>query len=66
MNDASKEQSGAEDKALVLAVMGGDRAAFDQLVARHQRRATAVAYRLLGNTDDALEVAQDAFLKAFT
>src|SRR6476660_4752757 len=44
----------------------GDRKAFDELVIRYQRQAVAVSYRLLGNTQDALEVTQDAFLKAFT
>jgi RNA polymerase sigma-70 factor (ECF subfamily) len=33
---------------------------------RYQRQAVAVSYRLLGNTQDALEVTQDAFLKAFS
>lgn len=53
------------DAALVRRAAGGDRAAFDLLVERHQRRAVAVAYRLLGNRDDALEVTQAAFLKAY-
>ena len=34
-------------------------------MARYQRQATAVAYRLLNNRDDAMDVVQDAFLKAF-
>ena len=33
---------------------------------RYQRQAVAVSYRLLGNSQDAMEVTQDAFLKAFT
>jgi len=49
----------------VLAVRAGDRAGFDELVCRYQRQATAIAYRLLSNRDDAMEVAQDAFLKAY-
>jgi RNA polymerase sigma-70 factor (ECF subfamily) len=35
------------------------------LIVRYQRQAVAVSYRLLGNTQDALEVTQDAFLKAY-
>jgi RNA polymerase sigma-70 factor, ECF subfamily len=54
------------DGALVDEALGGNRSAFDELVRRYQRRATAVAYRLLGNLQDALEIAQEAFLKAFT
>src|SRR4051794_38529797 len=54
------------DGALVERVLGGDRKAFDDLVRRYQRQAVAVSYRLLGSSHDALEVTQDAFLKAFS
>ena len=54
------------DGQLVGQVLAGRREAFDELIARYQRQAVAVSYRLLGNTQDALEVTQDAFLKAFT
>jgi len=55
----------ATDGALVGAAICGDRSAFDVLVQRHQRRATALAYGLLGNTDDAQEVVQESFLRAY-
>jgi RNA polymerase sigma-70 factor, ECF subfamily len=54
------------DGQLVLAAQGGDRSAYDTLIRRYQRQAVAVSYRLLGNSQDALEVTQDAFLKGFT
>src|SRR5262245_46345062 len=54
------------DGELVRQVLSGQRAAFDELIRRYQRQAVAVSYRLLGNTQDALEVTQDSFLKAFT
>src|SRR5436190_16190480 len=54
------------DGQLVLRTNDGDRKAFDQLIERYQRQAVAVSYRLLGNSQDSLEVTQDAFLKAFT
>src|ERR1700709_821045 len=54
------------DGQLVQRANDGDRKAFDQLIIKYQRQAVAVSYRLLGNTNDALEVTQDAFLKAFT
>jgi RNA polymerase sigma-70 factor (ECF subfamily) len=54
------------DGVLVGRVLAGQREAFDQLIERYQRQAVAVSYRLLGNTQDALEVSQDSFLKAFT
>ena len=53
------------DGQLVLRAVSGDRSAFDDLVRRYQRQAVAVSYRLLGNVQDALEVTQDAFFKAF-
>jgi RNA polymerase sigma-70 factor (ECF subfamily) len=54
------------DSKLVNKTLAGDRTAFDELIRRYQRQAVAVSYRLLGNPQDALEVTQDAFLKAFT
>jgi RNA polymerase sigma-70 factor (ECF subfamily) len=54
------------DGALVERVLGGERKAFDELIRRYQRQAVAVSYRLLGSSHDALEVTQDAFLKAFS
>jgi RNA polymerase sigma-70 factor (ECF subfamily) len=54
------------DGQLVAQVLAGQRPAFDELIRRYQRQAVAVSYRLLGNSQDSLEVTQDAFLKAFT
>jgi RNA polymerase sigma-70 factor (ECF subfamily) len=54
------------DGTLVERVLSGDRKAFDELIRKYQRQAVAVSYRLLGNNHDALEVTQDAFLKAFS
>ncbi len=65
--DASGDASaGSQDGPLVEAALAGDRKAFDELIRKYQRQAVAVSYRLLGNSHDALEVTQDAFLKAFT
>jgi RNA polymerase sigma-70 factor (ECF subfamily) len=58
--------AGPTDGTLVEQVIGGKRSAFDELVRRYQRQAVAVSYRLLGNSHDALEVTQDAFIKAFS
>src|SRR6187399_3424454 len=54
------------DGELVRRVLGGKRESFNELINRYQRQAVAVSYRLLGNSQDALEVTQDSFLKAFT
>jgi len=66
-HEPSQPSAGATptDGQLVLQTLAGRRQAFDELVRRYQRQAVAVSYRLLGNTQDALEVTQDAFLKSF-
>ena len=43
----------------------GDRAAFGELVKRYQRRAYAIAYGFAGNREDALEIAQESFVKMY-
>ena len=53
------------DVALVQRARDGDSDAFAALVKRYQRRAVSVAYRLLGNIEDASDVSQDAFVRAF-
>src|SRR3954451_10641598 len=53
------------DGQLVGRANDGDRKSFDELIKRYQRQAVAVSYRLLGNSHGALEVTQDAFLKAY-
>ena len=53
------------DDELVRRSCAGQQRAFDELVERYQRRATAVAYRLLGDLHDALEVCQEAFIRAY-
>lgn len=59
---ADREPSDGE---LVNRARNGRAAAFDQLIERYQRTATSVAYRLVGNLHDALEVCQDAFVRAY-
>lgn len=54
-----------DDAELVRRTLAGQRQAFDQLIERYQRRAVSVSYRLLGNLHDALELCQDAFVRAF-
>lgn len=53
------------DEALASALKNGDDRAFDVLVARHQNRIYAVAYRFTGNREDALDVTQEALVKAY-
>ena len=55
----------ALELGLVLAAKLGDRQAFGKLAQQYQRQCAAVALRLLGNTHDAMELVQDALVKAF-
>ncbi len=59
------EDSGARDAEWVQKALTGDGEAFGRLVQVYERRAVATAYRLLGNSDDALEVVQEACLRAY-
>ena len=53
------------DEELVQACVGGDRTAFDLLVTRHQQHVYRLCYRFVGNHEDASELAQDAFVRAY-
>lgn len=55
----------ADDRALVERAAQGDREAFGTLVLRHQNRVFNVAYQVVRNREDALDVSQEAFAKAF-
>ena len=55
----------ADETALIERAQSGDLAAFDQLVLRHQQEVFAVALRMLGAHDEAQDVAQDAFVRAY-
>jgi RNA polymerase sigma-70 factor (ECF subfamily) len=55
-----------EDQAdLVAAARDGDRAAFDELVRTTYADAYTLAYRLTGDEEDARDVVQDAYLRAY-
>src|SRR4029077_1862622 len=53
------------DSALVAATKCGDTEAFEELVFRHEQRVLAVAQRITNNREDAEDVAQQSFHKAF-
>lgn len=54
-----------DDNALAVRAREGDRNAFAELVRRHQDRVFRFLVRLTGSRDDALDVAQDSFLRAW-
>ena len=53
------------DEELVARSMGGDLDSFNQLVLRWERPIYALAYRVIGREEDARDVAQETFLRAF-
>jgi len=54
------------DEELVSQAQAGDQGAFDELVARHQDRVFALSYRILANVDDAADIQQETFVRAWT
>ena len=53
------------DEELVARSMGGDLDSFNQLVVRWERPIYALAYRVIGREEDARDVCQETFLRAF-
>lgn len=53
------------DEELVRSASGGDTDAFNKLVARWEVPIHALAYRVLGRDEDARDVCQEAFLRAY-
>jgi RNA polymerase sigma-70 factor (ECF subfamily) len=55
----------AEVARLVRLTLRGDASAFEQIIMRYESRVMTLAARLLGSRDDARDVAQEVFLRAF-
>ncbi len=54
-----------EDAELIELALGGDRAAFGSLVRRYQDRLFAAMIQVTGSSEEAEDVVQDAFVRAF-
>jgi RNA polymerase sigma-70 factor, ECF subfamily len=54
-----------DESALVEACLAGRPGAFDLIVERHRRAVYQLCYRFVGNHEDAADLAQDVFLRAF-
>jgi RNA polymerase sigma-70 factor, ECF subfamily len=54
-----------EDREAVEACLRGEREAFDRLVERYQRDVYRLCYRYVNNHEDANDMAQEVFLKAY-
>jgi RNA polymerase sigma-70 factor (ECF subfamily) len=66
LGDLSPVDPAAEDAALVVAAQNGDGHAFEVLAGRYQRRIFFVAQRMTRKREDAEDVVQQSFQKAFT
>jgi RNA polymerase sigma-70 factor (ECF subfamily) len=53
------------DAELVESCLAGQRGAFDLLVERHQRHVYQLCFRFVGNHEDASDLAQDVFIRAY-
>ncbi len=60
-----RRQEADDDLAIVQKVQAGDVDAFDDLVTKYRERIYAVVYNLTSNREDASDLTQDAFIKAF-
>ena len=54
-----------DEAALIERCRAGDLAAFEPLVEKYRQRAYRLAYNVLRDPDEAWDVAQDAFIRAF-
>lgn len=61
----STDLADADDRVLVAAFQAGHEAAFDVIVTRHQRHVYQICYRFAGNHEDAADLAQDVFVRAW-
>jgi len=60
-----RQQEAGSDWMIVQRVQAGDVAAFDQLILKYRERVYAMVYNMTANREDAADLTQDAFIKAF-
>jgi len=63
--DSATATTSGPDTAFVARLQRGDRAAFEELIETYQSVVYGLAYRLLGDAEEARDVAQETFLKAY-
>src|SRR5690348_16603825 len=62
---ASAPPAPVEDLVLVQNAQQGDVAAYDELVRRYQERIYSTIYHMTSNHEDAVDLAQETFIKGF-
>jgi RNA polymerase sigma-70 factor (ECF subfamily) len=65
LRQADSHPETRDEATLVAAARDGEQDAFGELVARHQDKVYSLAFRFTGDAEDATEIAQQAFLKAW-
>lgn len=66
LNKATEAAAVDDDAALVSRAQSGDHSAFDTLMIKYRERIYGVVYNMTANRDDAADITQDAFIKAFS
>lgn len=61
----ARQEEADSDWAIVQRVQQGDVASFDQLILKYRERVFGVIYNMTSNREDASDLTQDAFIKAF-
>ena len=61
-----KAEAAAEDRELVRKAQAGDMDAYDQLMRKYQERIYATVYHMTSNHEDANDLAQETFVKAYS
>jgi RNA polymerase sigma-70 factor (ECF subfamily) len=65
VTSGADETSGASIVHFVERAKAGDTEAFEAIMTCYQRKVVSIAWRMLGNQEDARDAAQETFLKAF-
>jgi RNA polymerase sigma-70 factor (ECF subfamily) len=60
-----RRQEADADLEIVRQVQAGDVAAFDRLITKYRERVYGIIYNMTSNREDAADLTQDAFIKAF-
>lgn len=53
------------DETLIKRILNGDALAFEQLVGRYEQKVFNIAFRMSGDREDALDLSQESFIRAY-